>query len=107
MPPGAGEIRRGRLAKAIQFQDAAHVVLELADEHADVADAAATLAVHAGIAAADALCLARLGKHHEGKDHRSAVALLRDVAPSQAGHLDALLRFKTRAAYSYTPIGSD
>lgn len=39
--------RRGRMAKATQFAAAAHDVLDLADEAADVADAFVTLAVHA------------------------------------------------------------
>ena len=42
-------IRAGRLAKANQFASVAHDVLDLADEAQDVADAFATLAVHAGI----------------------------------------------------------
>lgn len=35
--------RRGRMRKAEQFADAADLVLELADEASDVADAYATL----------------------------------------------------------------
>lgn len=45
--------RRGRMAKAVSFLEQANIVLALADSEQDVADAAVTLLVHAGIAAAD------------------------------------------------------
>lgn len=44
--------REGRMAKAMQFLDAAETVEALADDSNDVADAFVTLCVHAGIAAA-------------------------------------------------------
>ena len=69
-------IRAGRLAKANQFAPVAHDVLDLADEAQDVADAFATLAVHAGIAASDVICSARLGAYHQGDRHEDAIALL-------------------------------
>jgi hypothetical protein len=69
-------VRRGRMAKAEQFADAAVVLHELADEAADIADAYVTLCVHAGIAAADVICAARLGEHCRGENHDEAVALL-------------------------------
>lgn len=53
-PCGAG-VRAGRVAKANQFADAARTVRELADEAREVGDAFVTLAVHAGIAASDAI----------------------------------------------------
>lgn len=42
---------------------------------------AAGLAVLAGIAAADAVCAARLGRIHRGDDHRGAADLLRQAVP--------------------------
>jgi hypothetical protein len=68
--------RAGRLQKARQFMDAANTIETLADDGVDVADAYVTLCVHAGIAAADVICCARLGKHSQGEDHVSAVGLL-------------------------------
>ncbi|WP_372697117.1 hypothetical protein [Arthrobacter sp. JSM 101049] len=45
MTPAAGAtVHQGRREKALQFQSAAHVVLDLADEHQDVADVVVTLA---------------------------------------------------------------
>lgn len=49
-------VRRGRLAKARQFLRVAEDARDLADDEATVGDAAVTLYVHAGIAAADAIC---------------------------------------------------
>ncbi len=72
----------GRRRKARQFWDAASVVRGLADEAADVADAYVTLLVHAGIAASDVICCARLGEHAQGDNHVEAVALLAPLTPT-------------------------
>ncbi|WP_440712785.1 hypothetical protein [Gordonia sp. FQ] len=93
--PADDGARRGRLAKATQFQSVAEDVLELADVHTDVADAAVTLFVHAGIAAADAICAAALGKYARGQDHGEAVGLLNSVDPESARALNTLLGMKT------------
>lgn len=95
---------RGRRRKAEQFAEAYATVLEFADEPGDVADACATLAVHAGIAAADVICCASLGRHHHGDDHRGAIDLLATVDAGLARHLKTLLDLKTQAGYSHDPI---
>ena len=95
------------MAKAEQFASAASAVQELADEAADVADAYATLCIHAGIAAADVICAARLGEHARGENHADAVTLLATVDKGAAAHLRALLGMKTLAGYSHTPISGD
>lgn len=89
-----------RMAKAEQFAEAARVVLDLAEEADDVGDAFVTLAVHAGIAAADGICIARLGKFSRGENHDDAVGLLRDADSPSAKHLSRLLQLKTKAGYS-------
>lgn len=66
------EMRAGRLAKAEQFSAAAETVEILADEDSDIGDAFVTLCVHAGIAAADVVCCARLGVHAPGREPRSS-----------------------------------
>lgn len=48
------------------------------------AQAAASNAVLAGIAASDAICGKALGHHSSGDDHRAATALLKTVAPDGA-----------------------
>lgn len=96
--------RAGRLAKARQFMDAADLIETLADEAADVADAYVTLCVHAGIAAADVICCARLGRHARGDDHASAVEMLERANPDVAKHLRTLLSMKTKAGYTAIPV---
>lgn len=100
------EVRRGRLAKAKQFLRVAEDAIEL-DEGDGVADAAVTLYVHAGIAAADAICARALGRHARGQDHQGAIALLGSVDKDAASDLRALLGMKTRAGYGYDPINAE
>lgn len=102
--PCPPEVRRGRLAKAEQFVQVAAQTLELADEDAEIADVYVTLCVHAGIAAADVICCARLGEHAQGETHTEAVGLLRSVDPGAARQLGVLLGMKTKAGYSYLPV---
>lgn len=92
--------RRGRLTKAVSFLDQAEIVLLLADDESAVTDAAVTLFVHAGIAAADVICCAHLAEHALGESHSDAIALLRTVNVGAAKHLSVLLGLKTRAGYS-------
>jgi hypothetical protein len=99
--PCTSEIRRGRLRKANQFIDAAATIADSADQEADVADAFVTMCVHAGIAAADVICCARLGQHAQGEDHADAVALLSRADSGSAKHLRVLLSIKTKAGYSH------
>lgn len=92
-------VRRGRLTKAVTFLEQAEVVLALADDEEDVADAAVTLLVHAGIAASDVICCARLGEHAHGESHNDAIALLATADQEAAKHLKVLLGLKTQAGY--------
>jgi hypothetical protein len=98
------EILRGRLAKAEQFWEVAGLVQVLADgqEPGEIGDAYVTLCVHAGIAAADALCCAGLGEHAQGESHIDAVQLLGKVDADASRALSALLKMKTKAGYSHT-----
>lgn len=75
-----------------------------ADEEADIADAVVTLCVHAGIAASDVICCARLGQHAQGDDHIEAVALLGRADSGSAKHLRALLSMKAKAEYSHSSV---
>lgn len=105
--PCAKVVRAGRLRKAEQFLTVAAETLDLAGEQHDVGDAYATLCVTAGIAAADVICCALLGKHAAGEDYREAVALLKQADKMAARHLDTLLGMKTRAAYTSTAVSAD
>lgn len=96
-------VRDGRLAKARQFLLVADDARELAGD-VSVSDAAATLYIHAGIAAADAICATALGKHAKGQDHHQAVTLLERVDREAAKWLSTLLAAKTRAGYGHDAI---
>jgi hypothetical protein len=91
--------RVGRLAKAKQFADAAETVTIVQDTPDQYVDVLITLYVHAGIAAADVICCARLGRHARGENHEHAVRLLEQVDKKGAGSLEVLLGMKTRAGY--------
>lgn len=72
--------------------------------------AAAAVAVIAGIAAADALCATALGRRSRGRDHRSAVDLLRQAVPDDprlADALGGLLDVKDKAHYGVTLVKHD
>lgn len=91
--------RAGRLAKAQQFLLAAETIATIIDDRA-IADAHVTLCVHAGIAAADVICCAKLGVHYDGPDHNGAITLLTKVDHATARYLRTLLDMKTRSGYS-------
>jgi hypothetical protein len=62
--------------------------------------AATSLAVHAGINGADAVCGMRLGRREAGQDHDEVLALLRTAGPDGAAvgkDLARLLPMKVRA----------
>jgi hypothetical protein len=64
--------------------------------------AATSLAIHAGINAADAVCGARLGIRAAGEDHDQVLVLLRQAGPDGARiekELRRLLPLKTKAEY--------
>lgn len=105
--PADATVRRGRMAKAEQFAAAAEVVHDLADEADDVADAYVTLCVHAGIAAGDVTCAARIGVHAQGENHQEAVKLLATADKALSKHLATLLGMKTLAGYSHMPVSRD
>ncbi len=87
------------MTKAVRFLAQAEVILAVADDDEVVADPAITLLIHAGIAASDAICCARLGEHARGESHRDAVGLLRTVDKGCADDLQVLLGMKAQAGY--------
>jgi hypothetical protein len=95
-PVSATQVR-AYTAKAQEFLEAAASDLE-----AGRCIAATSLAIHAGINAADAVCGARLGIRAAGQDHEQVRALLRQAGPDGVAverDLGRLLPFKTRAEY--------
>ena len=78
----------------------------LLDDDVQLRDAVVTLYVHAGIAASDVICCARLGLHATGDNHAEAVALLKKAGAGSHRHLATLLGLKTKAGYSHTPASA-
>ena len=95
-----------RLAKARQFAEAAAVLYDENGGKADLPDAYVTQAVHAGIAAADVICIRRLGRYSATGSHDEAVALLTSADRSLGKHLHRLLALKTKAGYSTSHVSS-
>lgn len=88
---------REYLAKTEEFLLAATSELE-----AERSIAATSLAIHAGINAADAVCGARLKKRAAGQDHQETIRLLGqagDDGSQLAKDLQRLLPMKTTAEY--------
>ena len=88
---------RSYAAKAAEFVEAA-----ASDLAAGRNIAATSLAIHAGINSADAVCGARLGKRAAGQDHDQVLDLLRQAGPDGAEverELRRLLPLKTKAEY--------
>lgn len=100
------QTKEGRLAKAKQFLQVADDTRELADEESEIADAAVTLYVHAGIAASDVICAKHLGKYSRGENHQQAIKLLSKVDKDLSRQLKTLLDMKTRAGYGHSPIST-
>ena len=85
----------------------AGLVREVAVENGEKGDVYVTLCAHAGIAASDVICCARLGEHAQGEDHNQAVTLLSKADRDSAKHLRILLGMKTKAGYSHTSLTLD
>lgn len=88
---------RAHLGKAEEYLEAASAELE-----AGRSIAAASLAVHSGINAADTVTGMRMGQRAAGQNHDEVLALLRQAGPDGAAlerDLLRLLPLKTKAEY--------
>jgi hypothetical protein len=65
--------------------------------------AATSLAIRAGINAADAVCGIRLGKRSAGQSHEEVMGLL-DTAGADGKELARLLPLKTKAEYDHIDV---
>lgn len=106
-------IRRvaGTAADARRRREEGHLLLERAglgdetDARSRKVDVA--IAVLAGIAYADAICLAALGERSAGGDHSDAVTLLREVDSTTAAQLQVLISVKTQAQYGVEVLSNE
>lgn len=87
---------RQRLVDARQFLEAAELL--------EAPDVVATNAIHAAIAAADAITCHALGEPSRDASHGAAVGLLRQVDPKLATALKRALDRKTQAGYESADV---
>lgn len=95
--PVSGAQVRAYAGKAEEYADAAASEIE-----AGRYIAATSLAIHAGINAADAVCGARLGERAAGEDHDQVLTLLRQAGSDGTKvekELRRLLPLKSKAEY--------
>lgn len=99
-----------RLRHAESFLVVADLVLDQSDDPVlALTSVAASLAVLAGIAAADATCCAALGRRARGQNHEEAVALVRTIEPmgeAMARDLARLLALKDDAQYGVLVVST-
>jgi hypothetical protein len=103
---GAGQARQ-RLNHARSFLEVAELAADVNDLSLEYASVAASVAILAGIAAADAACCQELGKRSRSDDHHHAETLLDQVTPGgkrAAGHLRQLLNLKDTAHYGFISV---
>jgi hypothetical protein len=96
-----------RLSHAHSFLDVAELVATDLDTEGN-GNVAASLAVLAGIAAADAASCARIGRRSRSQDHRDAQELVASVepgGPDAANKLRRLLDLKDDAQYGIIDLG--
>ena len=102
-PVSAAQVR-AYAGKAQEYADAASSELE-----SKRYIAATSLAIHAAINAADAVCGARLGRRAAGEDHDQVLTLLKQAGPDGASvekELRRLLPLKTKAEYEPDDIAA-
>ena len=81
---------------------AAHAEIEPFSEVPEDRSTTVSIAIMAGIAAADAICCKALGEHSASPDHKHALAMLREVpdpGKESASRLDTLIDLKPKAMY--------
>lgn len=98
---------RQRLARARAFLEVAELTADETDPTLEYGSVAASIAILAGIAAADAACCQQLGRRSRSDSHHDAEQLLVQIKPEgkhAAGHLRKLIRLKDSAHYGYINV---
>lgn len=98
---------RQRLAQAKSFLEVAELAADENDPTLEYGSVAASVAVLAGIAAADAACCKQLGRRSRSDDHHDAEALLTEIRPGgkrAAGLLRQLINLKDAAHYGFISV---
>ena len=97
---------RSRRSHARRFLEVAEIAAGEGDRDPEYASVAASLAVLAGIAAADAACCKALGERSRSQDHRDAARLLSRIAggAGAARQLRELISLKDTAHYGFFDV---
>jgi hypothetical protein len=100
-----------RLARAKSFLEVAKMTADENDPALEYGAAAASIAILAGIAAADAACCSALGRRSRSDDHHDAERLLIAITPggkAAASQLRKLISLKDAAHYGFvTPSAAE
>lgn len=100
---------RQRLKQAQSFLEVAELTADVNDLSLEYASVAASVAILAGIAAADAACCQELGERSRSDDHHHAETLIEQVTPGgkrAASQLRQLLDLKDTAHYGFISISA-
>ena len=98
---------RRRLDHARSYMDVAELAGGTTDADLDYAPVAASIAILAGIAAADAACCAALGRRSRSDNHQDAADLLTQIEPGgkEAGRqMRLLISLKDAAHYGFLSL---
>ncbi|GAA5204987.1 hypothetical protein [Microbacterium kyungheense] len=95
--------RAGRMQQAEGFWQDAEDLRELGEASPN---SVVTLYVHAGIAAADVICCAKLGEYSNSANHNEAITLLQKGDASLAPSLARLVGMKSAAGYGANPVSA-
>jgi hypothetical protein len=104
-----GPQARQRLGQARSYLDVAELTSDENGPSLEYAGVAASIAVLAGIAAADAACCGALGRRSRSENHRDAEALLGEITPGgkrAAGQLRQLIEIKDAAHYGFISVSA-
>lgn len=96
-----------RLAHARSFLEVAELTADVNDPSLEHGSVAASVAILAGIAAADAACCQELGRRSRSDDHHDAEALLEEITPGgkrAASQLRQLVNIKDAAHYGFIGV---
>ncbi|HSR94435.1 MAG TPA: hypothetical protein VLK56_06170 [Solirubrobacterales bacterium] len=98
---------RQRLAHARSFLEVAELAADVTDPSLEYGSVAVSVAILAGIAAADAACCQELGRRSRSDDHHDAEALLQQITPGgkqAASQLRQLIDVKDTAHYGFISV---
>jgi hypothetical protein len=104
-----GPQARQRLTQARHYLDVAELAADTRDPDLEYSSVAASIAILAGIAAADAACCAALGRRSRSDSHHDAAALLAQITPGgkAAGtKMRQLISLKDSAHYGFLAISA-